>query len=259
MTRALRTLVLVGMFGLVSPGVSLGGEVLLLIKDGRVMLSAQNASLRAILAEWERVGGTRFINADKLPPELLTIDLVNVSESKALDTLLRSTGGYAVVLRSATTQGASDYERILIAPGRTSEGASFPVGGVAPRSSASAGRPEVQSRVLADGKVVRFIEDPSQPGGITLLDADPENPNPGGEASQAKSGTGNSDPGRRPQAAEQGQQSADAFDLSEPARHAKSGAKVAPGAPAAQPSSPAPVGGPRSPTTPPPPPKPPGR
>ena len=45
MTRALRTLVLVGMFGLVSPGVSLGGEVLLLIKDGRVMLSAQTHQL----------------------------------------------------------------------------------------------------------------------------------------------------------------------------------------------------------------------
>ena len=147
MTRALRTLALVGMFGLVSPGVSVGGEVLLLIQDGRVMLSAQNVSLRAILAEWERVGGTRFINIDKLPSESLSIELVNVSETKALDTLLRSTGGYAGVVRSAATQGASGYERVLIAPGRAGDAASSPVANVAPRSSAFAGRSEVQSRV----------------------------------------------------------------------------------------------------------------
>lgn len=222
------------------------------------MLSAQNVSLRAILAEWERVGGTRFINIDKLPSESLSIELVNVSETKALDTLLRSTGGYAGVVRSTATQGASGYERVLIAPGRAGDAASSPVANVAPRSSALAGRSEVQSRVLADGRVVRFIEDPSQPGGIVLLDADPDNPNPVGESSQSKSGMGNDDRSRSPQAAGRGQQSADAFDLSEPPGPSSAGAR-APGTPAAQPSSPAPVGGPRSPTTPPPPPKPPGR
>ncbi len=49
---------------LAGPGVTQAGEVRLAIKDGRVELVARDATLREILLEWERVGGTRIVNRE---------------------------------------------------------------------------------------------------------------------------------------------------------------------------------------------------
>ena len=62
--------------------------------DGRVSMSAQNVPLRTILNEWARVGGTRIVNADRVPAGPVSIEFKDVPERQALDTLLRAASGY---------------------------------------------------------------------------------------------------------------------------------------------------------------------
>jgi hypothetical protein len=83
--------------------------------NGRVTVSAQNAPVRQILAEWARLGGTTFVNADRVPGAPVTLELENVTEREALDVLLRSVSGYMVAAREAAG-GPSSFDRILIVP-----------------------------------------------------------------------------------------------------------------------------------------------
>ena len=107
-------------------------QVRLDIRDGRVTLHAQNASLRAILTEWQRVGGTRIVNLERVAGAPITIDLNNVPERQALDTLLRSVAGYLLAARQPASTGASVFDRIMIlatsaAPPPTAASAARPV------------------------------------------------------------------------------------------------------------------------------------
>lgn len=86
--------------------------------DGRVNLTTQNASLRAILTEWGRLGGTQVVNVDRLGGAPVTLQLTDVSETQALDIILRGTAGYIAgqrrVVETASTR--SSLDRILIVP-----------------------------------------------------------------------------------------------------------------------------------------------
>ncbi|HSP91945.1 MAG TPA: hypothetical protein VLN08_13605, partial [Vicinamibacterales bacterium] len=84
---------------LAAPGLAGAGEVRLAIKDGRVALVARDATLRDILVEWERVGGTRIVNRDRVPGTRLTLEFSDVSEEQALTTLLRPIAGYMAARR----------------------------------------------------------------------------------------------------------------------------------------------------------------
>jgi hypothetical protein len=90
------------------------GEVRLSIANGRVTLFAQDATVREILSEWARVGQTRIVNAEKVTGVPLTLELRDVPEAQALDTILRSASGHVLVPRSAGTTGPSVYDRIMI-------------------------------------------------------------------------------------------------------------------------------------------------
>jgi hypothetical protein len=57
-----------------TPGVSLT------IRDGKVTLKAEQASLRQILAEWERQGQVRIVGAEKLTGGPVTLTLVDMPE-----------------------------------------------------------------------------------------------------------------------------------------------------------------------------------
>ena len=83
---------------------------------GRVNLSAQNAPVRVVLAEWARLGGTRIVNADRVPGPPLTLELTGVPERQALDILLRSVAGYIVGARQVPGTGASAFDRVMILP-----------------------------------------------------------------------------------------------------------------------------------------------
>ena len=89
-------------------------DVEVAIGGGRVTILAHDATVKEILTEWGRVGGTAMIDIEKLTDETVTLELVDVPEAAALRTLLRSAAGYMAAPRAATAQGASRFDRILI-------------------------------------------------------------------------------------------------------------------------------------------------
>jgi hypothetical protein len=90
------------------------GDLTLTIGNGRVTLVAKDVTVREILAEWSRVGQTRIINAEKVTGAPVTLELDNVPEAQALDTVLRSAAGYVMAPRAAGSAGPSVYDRIMI-------------------------------------------------------------------------------------------------------------------------------------------------
>jgi hypothetical protein len=149
------------------PGPARAGEVKLSIRDGRVTLSAQDASLRQILLEWERVGGTRVFNRDRVPATALTLELTDVPEPQALATVLRSIAGYVTAVRLDPAGGASRYSRIILMPGEAApvaaaaaSPAGTPVGPMGP--GGPFGRGTGPRRVLPDGRVIMGMDDPSR-------------------------------------------------------------------------------------------------
>lgn len=81
---------------------------------GKVNLVAQNASVRAILTEWSRVGGTRLVNPQLLTGGPVTLELVGVPERQALDIILRDVGGYMLGPRPALVAGVSSFDRLVV-------------------------------------------------------------------------------------------------------------------------------------------------
>ena len=86
------------------------------IRDGRVVLVATDASIADIMAEWAKIGHTKIVNADKLPKDVVTLELRNVSERQVLDILLRTTSGFIAALRDVGDPSASLFDRIIIMP-----------------------------------------------------------------------------------------------------------------------------------------------
>ena len=84
--------------------------------NGLVSLRAQNAPIRAILAEWARLGGATIVNGDRVAGSPVTLELTNVPEGQALDIVLRNVAGYMLGPRRTGTAGASAYDRIMILP-----------------------------------------------------------------------------------------------------------------------------------------------
>ena len=82
--------------------------------DGLVSLSAQNAPLRTILAEWAKLGGATVTNAERIPATPLTLELNDIPERQAIDILLRNVSGYLAAPRPAAKPGVAVYDRILI-------------------------------------------------------------------------------------------------------------------------------------------------
>jgi hypothetical protein len=94
-------------------------DVRLTIENGHVNLSATDATVRQILAEWARVGQTTIVNADRIAGGPVTLELANVPEEQALDVILRSVSGYLAALRATMLANASRYDRILVMPTST--------------------------------------------------------------------------------------------------------------------------------------------
>lgn len=95
------------------------GEIRLAIDGGRVTLSATEAPLAAVLAEWSRLGGTRFVGAETLGGETVTLHLVDADEAEAIRLLLRSAVGYVAAPRRKEAPGAARYDRVTILATRT--------------------------------------------------------------------------------------------------------------------------------------------
>ncbi len=91
-------------------------QVRLAIDDGRVSLAATNATVSQILAEWAKVGQTKIVNGERVTGSVVTLELSDVSETDALEVILRSASGYLLAPRPTAVRHASRYDRILILP-----------------------------------------------------------------------------------------------------------------------------------------------
>jgi hypothetical protein len=94
-----------------------GDDVRVSFANGRVTILAENATLLEILREWSRIGGSTFVNAEKMPStERLTLRLENETETRALDVLLRSAAAYMAGGRKPHMTGPSMIGNVLIMP-----------------------------------------------------------------------------------------------------------------------------------------------
>lgn len=110
-------------------------------RAGRVTLVARNAPIRAILAEWARLGGATVVNGERVAGAPVTLELTDVPERQALDVILRGVAGYMLAPRRAGSVGASTFDRIMILP--TSAAPRNP-----PPVAAAAARPGVRRPAL---------------------------------------------------------------------------------------------------------------
>jgi pyruvate/2-oxoglutarate dehydrogenase complex dihydrolipoamide acyltransferase (E2) component len=100
---------------LVAAGATLHADtVQLSLHDGRISLSATNATPAQIFEAWSRAGGVLIVNADRIQSLPLTLTLDNVPEEQALETILRPVTGYLARRRVDATANASVFDRIVI-------------------------------------------------------------------------------------------------------------------------------------------------
>lgn len=125
-----RALAIAACLACVPAAAASGAEVSLAIRDGRVTLVARDVTVRQILAEWARVGKTTVVNLERVPGGPISIELRDVPESRALDTLLRSLAGFLAARRATPEPDASEFHRIVVMPVLASAAPSPPaVGG----------------------------------------------------------------------------------------------------------------------------------
>jgi hypothetical protein len=91
-------------------------DVQLSMQNGRVSIVAKDATVRQILTEWARVGQTKIVNVERIPGGPMTIELNNVSESQALEVLLRAMSGYIAAPRAVEAANLSRFDRIIVMP-----------------------------------------------------------------------------------------------------------------------------------------------
>src|SRR5262247_3772918 len=78
--------------------------------NGLVTLVANGATLREILSEWSKQGGSTFVNADRLTGTPQTLQFEHQSETVVMSSLLRQAAGFVVGPRREGTRGASSVE-----------------------------------------------------------------------------------------------------------------------------------------------------
>ena len=143
-------------------------EIRISMDGGRVTVIATAAPLADVLAEWSRVGATRFVGAEPIGGEPVTLHLVDAAEADAIRLLLGSAAGYVAAPRRAGAAGASRYDRVTILATRRTpvvasvgRAASNPRGGVADASlpaSAGAGVPAQPGGLVSMEELQRMLD-----------------------------------------------------------------------------------------------------
>jgi hypothetical protein len=124
--------------------------------NGLVTLIAQNVTVREILAEWSRVGGTLMVNADKLTGAPITVQFEAQPEAVVLESLLRPAAGRILYPRLAGSTGASIWQSVAIMP------TSHPTSLYTPTSTAPQIAPVVQP--MPDDEIPPINPAQNQPG-----------------------------------------------------------------------------------------------
>ena len=133
--------------------------------DGRVNLTAHNATLRTILSEWARLGGTKIVNGDRVAGGPLTLELSNVPERQAMEILLRGVSGYLISPQPLQVAGRSAFDSVLILPTTSVVPPAMPA--LAP--GAAAGRP-------APAQLFLNQDDPDDEAGIDVVNGNQQRP-----------------------------------------------------------------------------------
>lgn len=156
-------------------------------KDGTVSIVAQNVTVRDILMEWGRKGGSRMVNVDKLGGAIIPlIEFHDEPEAKVLRSLLRDVPGYGAAPRVAPAANASTFAAVFVLPTRSVAVSNVSSPMSSPVQQVQAPQPQpvpqpIQGSVDAEIPPVRQVGElpPSTPGGNTT-----NNPNlrtgPGG-------------------------------------------------------------------------------
>jgi hypothetical protein len=92
---------------------------------GTVTLTASGVTVRDILAEWTRKGGTPFVGAEKLPAAPVAVQFEHRPESEVIASLLRGASGFVVGPRRAGSTGASAFEVVYVLATSTASTATF--------------------------------------------------------------------------------------------------------------------------------------
>lgn len=90
------------------------GEIRISMDGGRVTVIATEARLADVLAEWTRVGATRFVGSEAIGEETITLHLVDADEEEAIRLLLHAAAGLVAASRPAGGSGASRFDRVTI-------------------------------------------------------------------------------------------------------------------------------------------------
>lgn len=121
----------------VHAGAASAAELSLTIRDGRVTLVAKDVTVRQILAEWAKVGKTTVVNLERVPGGPISVELRDVPEVRALDTVLRSVAGFLAARRPVSEPGASGFHRIVVMPVLAPAQAALPAAAGARQGAAS--------------------------------------------------------------------------------------------------------------------------
>jgi hypothetical protein len=83
--------------------------------EGRVTIVAEGVTLSEIFAEWARKGGSRIVNAERLPgTRVMPTEFKDQPEAEVLRTLLREAPGYGAAMRTNAPAGASTVQTVWI-------------------------------------------------------------------------------------------------------------------------------------------------
>ena len=149
------------------------GDVRVTLNQGLVTILADEAPVSRILAEWARVGQTRIVNGEKMMT-VVSLQLIDVPERKALDVLLRSASGYMAAERQTPVQGASAFDRIMILPfSRPPAAAAIPASSSMPQTFNAGPRPMIPQPQDDDGQPVMAPGMGPQPNGAAQQQTSP--------------------------------------------------------------------------------------
>jgi hypothetical protein len=122
--------------GATSAGAQSARKLEITFNDGKVTIIAENVTVRDVLQEWSRKGGSRIVNADRLGGAALPyLEFRDEPEAAVLRSLLRDVPGYGAAPRIAPDAASSTIAAVFILASR-----SVPVSG-----ASSAGAPMVQA------------------------------------------------------------------------------------------------------------------
>lgn len=105
--------------GMVPAGAQNARKLDVSFSDGRVTIVAENVTLQEILAEWAKKGGSRIINAERLPAaRVMLTEFKDQPEAEVLRTLLREAPGYGAAMRTDAPTGGSTVQTVFILAAR---------------------------------------------------------------------------------------------------------------------------------------------